>query len=79
MNIEKPYKSRAIVEETMSGITITIPAKRNYLMMVFFAIWLSGWLFGGGTAISRLFTRNEGGFQGFLTIWCLLGCLLCFL
>lgn len=36
MNIEKPYKSRAIIEETMSGIMITIPAKRNFFI-VFFA------------------------------------------
>lgn len=35
MNIEKPYKSRAIVEETMSGITITIPAKRNFFTVLF--------------------------------------------
>lgn len=69
MNIEKPYKSRAIIEETMSGIMITIPAKRNYFIMAFMIIWLTGWLFGGGTAISALFTNDEGGFQGFLAIW----------
>ncbi len=69
MQIEKPYKNRAIIEETMSGVIITIPAKRNYFIMAFMIIWLTGWLFGGGTAISALFTSSEGGFQGFLTIW----------
>lgn len=47
MQIEKPYKSRAIIEETMNSVTITIPAKRNFFTVFFTLFGLSSQIFIG--------------------------------
>jgi hypothetical protein len=55
---------------TASGLGIEIPAKRNYFVLVFLAIWIIPWTFGG------LFAGNELFFGGapvsanlFLLVW----------
>lgn len=40
---------------TSNGLGIEIPAKRNYFILVFMAVWLTGWTVGGIFAGSELF------------------------
>jgi hypothetical protein len=69
MVVEQPYKGRAIIEETISGLSITIPAKRKYHVIVFFIIWLAGWTIGGGFALRMVLLGNAQDAQGFLIAW----------
>jgi hypothetical protein len=41
--MEKPYSGRATIIDSISGIEITIPAKRNWFILVFLGGWLGGW------------------------------------
>lgn len=64
MNIEKPYKSSIVIEETMSGVAITIPAKSNFFKTLFLIVFLSFWLFAGGSVLN-----NGASGSGFVLIW----------
>ena len=40
-------------------MTITIKAKKNWPLLVFLVIWLSGWTFGGIVAIAAVITGSN--------------------
>ena len=44
--MEKPYTDRAILNETIRGFEIVIPAKKNWFVIIFMSAWLGGWLMG---------------------------------
>lgn len=69
MAIEQPYKGRAVIEDTYSGVTITIPAKRNYFIMLFMMAWLGGWVMGEGFALRTLFGDTPDGVDTFVLFW----------
>ena len=54
------------------GLEISIPAPRNWVLLIFLAIWLSGWAFGEISAIRSLI-RSNGDYAsaGFLAFWLL--------
>ncbi|MFC0517366.1 hypothetical protein ACFFGT_24360 [Mucilaginibacter angelicae] len=67
--MEKPYQGRAIVEDNFDYLKITIPAKRNYLFLVYIFFWLIFWGFIGSSAITEFF-RSHGDFdRGFMIFW----------
>ena len=37
---------RARITETPTGLLITIPANRNWFVVLFVGFWMCGWLFG---------------------------------
>ncbi len=51
---EKPYQGRAIVVDTFQGLEITIPTKKNVLLILFLSFWLCGWLMGETFAIGAV-------------------------
>lgn len=68
--MEQPYKGRAIIRDNFIDIQITIPAKRNWFIILFIGAWLGGWLFGEVFAIgavTRLLGGNAGGL--FILFW----------
>jgi hypothetical protein len=69
MATEQAYNGRAIIENTFSGIKITIPAKRTYFQIFFFIIWLGGWLFGGLFAANAFSKIDNEATKNFLILW----------
>jgi hypothetical protein len=47
-------RARATISESPEGLLITIPAKKNWLIILSLGFWLIGWLFGEGSAIHEL-------------------------
>ena len=45
---------RATITETPTGLLITIPANRNWFVVLFVGFWMCGWLFGEVSAIIML-------------------------
>lgn len=68
--MEMPYKGRASINDSLTFIEITIPAKRNWFLTTFMGVWLIGWLVGEFFAISVL-AKNQvmqaGGL--FMLVW----------
>jgi hypothetical protein len=60
-------ESPRFVVETVDGREqIVVGAQRNIFVMLFLAVWLCGWTFGGVTVIKTLATKD---FHPFLLIW----------
>jgi hypothetical protein len=59
---------RSTTSYTLAGLTITIPAKRQPVGVVFFAVWLPAWLAGGMAALWQVFA-NGGPEALFLIVW----------
>lgn len=71
---------RATMSESPDGLLITIPAKKNWFVILFMAFWLVGWFFGEVTAIQQIIrghlphgTNLKGGLpigvNLFLLVW----------
>lgn len=76
MNFEIPAKPRYAKIENIDSLTITIPSRRNWFLIVFVLLWLSGWLFGGTMATLKVFTglfiKHEALFSPeniFMVVW----------
>ncbi len=67
--IVSPAKRRSIVREVYDGIEITIPAKRNILMMLFIPVWLVGWGFGEVFVGYALVNNVNSGAKLFMGAW----------
>ena len=66
----EPAKSRAAIDETGSGLQITIPPKRNWFGIVFLVFWLIGWTVGGGFALFAVSQEKTPTFARlFLAVW----------
>ena len=46
MAFEEPARPRFTVEEKSDGLTINIPSKRRWFLVVFLSFWLCGWAVG---------------------------------
>lgn len=64
---------KAIVEKTINGLTLIIPSKKNWFVLVFSTFWMGGWFFGFITVLNSLIseTTNNIGVDGFLIFWLL--------
>lgn len=67
--IEKPYEGRAKIEYDGIFLTIRIPAKKNWFMILFLAAWLGGWFMGETSAFSELFSNKNVGVNAFMLFW----------
>ncbi len=78
MDTEIP-KERSTIETTASGLTITIPARKNHFTVLFVGFWLVGWVFGEITALAQVLSPEPGPpepmFYLWLTGWTLAGVL----
>jgi hypothetical protein len=72
--MEAIYNGRAIFEDTFQGIQITIPAKRNLFIMLFFSVWLCGWVDGELSGLGSLVGVGNGmGDANFFLLFWLVG------
>lgn len=66
----KPYRST--VESIGGGVDISIPARRNYVIVAFLVFWLGGWGMGETQAARTLFLGDHSVHAGnteFLSVW----------
>ena len=69
--MEEPFKGIAVLNDTLQGLEITIPTKKNVLLILFLSFWLCGWLMGETFALRTvgglLHTVNFAGL--FVALW----------
>lgn len=69
--MERPYEGRAILQDNFTDLQITIPAKRNWLVLIFVGAWLCGWtmgeIFAIGAITGLLIGKSVGGI--FILFW----------
>ena len=72
--MEIPYGGRATVNKYDTYTEIIVPAKRIYFFMIFFGIYISGWILGGIAVIfSAAFSSNpDFPVVMFILIWLLI-------
>ena len=77
MAIELPYQGRATWQDSGADVQISIPARRNWLVLAFLLFWLCGWFVGllfiiGFAAGSAFGALRDGPPAVFLLVWLLL-------
>ena len=69
----QPTAPRATVTDEPEGFRITIPARRNWPLILFLGIWLCGWAIGGITvSLMTLRYAFPWGLRAFMLVWLLL-------
>jgi hypothetical protein len=75
--MERPYSGRALINETIQGLSIEIPAKRNWFAIIFLTAWLGGWLIGElfalGFLISGIIGKIGDSFGSLFILFWLIG------
>ncbi len=46
--------ARATISKSPDGLTITIPSRKNWFLILFLGFWLTGWLFGEVIALHQV-------------------------
>ena len=67
--MESPYAGRAIIQDNFDHVVITIPAKKNWFIIIFVGFWMCGWFFGETMASGSIFRGNFGGDNAFEIFW----------
>lgn len=68
--IQKPFAGRASIHQDFNGLTIEIPSKRHWFVIIFMMIWLGGWLMGELFALKMILTPNFPIFANiFILVW----------
>jgi hypothetical protein len=66
----RPPKGRATIVEGADGLEVTIPPRKNWLVIVLIGLWMIGWAVGEAFAIHQLFWgRTSVGVDLFLLAW----------
>jgi hypothetical protein len=68
MDVE-PQAARFRSEITPEGYRIVIPARRNWLILIFLCAWLGGWVFGELSVSWELLRHADKAPTAFLSIW----------
>lgn len=65
INYQPLGKARFRIEQTPEGERIRVPAQRQWFVLIFLCVWLTGWTLGGVAAVTALLTD----FQPFVLLW----------
>ena len=66
MRVE-PSKPRYTIERSGSGLVVTAPPRRNWLILPFLVVWLGGWTIGGFSAFEAVL--EPGSHRAFMVFW----------
>ena len=70
MTLIKPGQGRSQIEEQGLGLKVTIPSKKNILIILFLCAWMGGWFMGEIFAIRELISGKASNGSGlFLAFW----------
>lgn len=61
--------SRFTVEDTPTGLLVTITSERHGCVVAFLGAWLLGWAAGEASALRALFTAPPSLVSAFLVVW----------
>ena len=61
----EPSSARYSIQDTFNGTRASVPARKNWFVVLFLCVWLGGWVMGEITAIGELFHLNTGFSSGF--------------
>ncbi len=68
--IENPVSGRAVIKQEYDSISVEIPAKKNWFLIVFMTFWLGGWAMGEYSAIKAILSMEAPLFaNAFLLFW----------
>lgn len=62
-------ENRIIIRETLDGLGIHNPARRNVVAVLFLMLWLTGWSFGEYFALSEILRGGNVVASAFLLLW----------
>lgn len=62
-------ESRIVIRETLDGLGIYNPARRNIVLILFMMLWLTGWSFGEFFALSQILRGGNVVASVFLLVW----------
>ena len=69
--VVEPESARYTVESSSEGLRASIPARRDWLIILFLCAWLGGWFFGEVSAAKALLNPKGHSDSGFLSFWLL--------
>jgi hypothetical protein len=68
--IEQPSAGRSKIKKNGSALTIQIPSRKNWFIIIFLGVWLGGWVMGESFALGSLFLSDVPLFaNGFILVW----------
>ena len=68
--MEQPYQGRATIQDDVTHVQITIPAKKNWFVIIFMCVWLCGWLMGEVSVLGMgIFGAGKNPASLFLLVW----------
>lgn len=62
-------ESRITIRESLDGLGIYNPARRNVAVILFLMLWLAGWSFGECFALSQILRGGNVVASAFLLVW----------
>lgn len=62
-------ENRIVIRETLDGLGIYNPARRNIVLILFMMLWLTGWAFGEYFALSDILRGGNIVGSIFLLVW----------
>ena len=62
-------ENRITIRETLDGLGIYNPARRNIVLILFLMLWLTGWAFGEYFALSQILSGGNVFGSLFLLVW----------
>ena len=62
-------ENRIVIRETLDGLGIYNPARRNIVLILFLMLWLTGWSFGEYFALSEILRGGNVVGSVFLLVW----------
>lgn len=70
MAVVAPANPRATTAETSSGLEIVVPAKKNWIIILFLGLWLCGWAMGVVVVATQFLSHDMPSEASvFLTVW----------
>jgi len=67
--IVEPESARYTLESTTGRLQASIPARRNWLIILFLTDWLGGWVMGEMSAAHELLSAGDKTPSAFLMLW----------
>jgi hypothetical protein len=69
----QPATPRAQILDEVSRVRVTIPARRNWFVILFLPLWLAGWAAGDVAVLSQVIDDPPTGGEGpFILVWLVL-------
>jgi hypothetical protein len=68
MRVE-PTKPRFSMSRAGAALTVSVPARRNWFVIIFLIAWLGIWTMGGAAAGAELLDPDRGPERAFLFFW----------